>query len=354
MAAVVGFLRRVQGGNVDTVRRRRRLPRPRLFRDRLNPLDLRTDDELFERYRFRRPTIMFIYDTIQDRITHPTKRSLALPAMIQLLVFLQFVATGAFHQLVGDAIHISKATAGRCIRRVASAIANVAGRFIRFPSGQDATNVKRMFHAIAGFPGVLGCVDGTFIRIQTPTENEPDYVNRKGYHSLNVMMTCDANFMVTNCVAKWPGSCHDSRVFRESVLCQQFENGQHNGILLGDSGYPCRTYLMTPYNNTNDVRYRERYNSALCRTRVLIEQTYGILKRRFPCLSIGLRTSPERACQYVITCVVLHNIGILRQDIVSLDPRDLIIAGPDVDEINHGNNNGFGYRELIARQCFDY
>ncbi|XP_061192115.1 putative nuclease HARBI1 [Saccostrea echinata] len=349
MAAVVGFLRRVQGGNVDTVRWRRRPPRPRLSRDRLNPLDLRTDDELFERYRFRRPTIMFI----QDRKTHPSKRSLALSAMIQLLVFLRFVATGAFHQLVGDAIHISKATAGRCIRRVASAIANVAGRFIRFPSGQDATNVKRMFHAIAGFPGVLGCVDGTFIRIQTPTENELIMLNKLMFNLIIFQMTCDANFMVTNCVAKWPGSCHDSRVFRESVLCQQFENGQHNGILLGDSGYPCRTYLMTPYN-TNDVRYRERYNSALCRTRVLIEQTYGILKRRFPFLSIGLRTSPERACQYVITCVVLHNIGILRQDIVSLDPRDLIIAGPDVDEINHGNNSGFGYRELIARQCFYY
>ncbi|XP_062596160.1 putative nuclease HARBI1 [Saccostrea cucullata] len=309
MAALVGFLRRIQDKNDNTLRQRRCLPRPRLFRDRLNPLELRTDDELFERYRFRRPTIQFLFDTIGDRIEHPTKRSLALPAMVQLLVFLRFVATGAFQQLVGDAIHISKATAGRCIRRVAFALTNIAGRFIQFPSGQDAINTQRMFHAVAGFPGVLGYVDGTFIRIQTPKENEPDYINRKGYHSLNVMMTCDANFIITN--------CHDSRVFRESVLCQQFENGQHNDILLGDSGYPCRTYLMTPYNNTNDVRYRERYNSAHCRTRVLIEQTYGILKRRFPCLSVCLRTKPERACQYVVACVVLHNIGILRQDIVS-------------------------------------
>lgn len=35
---------------------------------------------------------------------------------------------------------------------------------------------------------MLGCVDGTFIRIQTPSENEPDYVNRKGYHYLNFMV----------------------------------------------------------------------------------------------------------------------------------------------------------------------
>lgn len=85
---------------------------------------------------------------------------------------------------------------------------------------------------------------------------------------------------------------------------------------------------MTLCNTTNNERHRERYNTALCRTRVLIEQTYGILKRRFPCLAIGLRTDPGRACQYVVACVVLHNVGILRQDIVTLSLDDLTIAGP--------------------------
>lgn len=113
---------------------------------------------------------------------------------------------------------------------------------------------------------------------------------------------------------------------------------------------------MTPYNTTNNVRYREKYNTALCRTWVLIEQTYGILKRRFLCLAVGLRTDPERACQYVVACVVLHNVGILRQDIVTLSLDDLTwIAGPDIQEIaDPANNNGFGYREFIARQCFDH
>ncbi|XP_056015330.1 putative nuclease HARBI1 [Ostrea edulis] len=352
MAALVAFLRRV-GNDQRDARPLRRLPRPRVFRDRLNPFDMRTYEELYERYRFRRPTIIFLCGIIEDIVIHPTRRSLALPPMVQLLVFLRFVATGAFHQLIGDSIHLSKLTAGRCIRRVASALVSLANRYIIFPTDQNATNTKRKFHNIAGFPGVLGCVDGTFIRIQTPVESEPDYVNRKGYHSLNVMMSCDTNFVITNCVAKWPGSCHDSRVFRESTLCRQFENGQHDGLLLGDSGYPCKTYLMTPYNNTNDVRHKERFNSALCRTRVVIEQTYGILKRRFPCLAVGLLTKPDRACQYVVACVVLHNIGILRQDIVTISADDLLIAGPDVQEIDHANNNGFTYRDIIARQCFN-
>jgi hypothetical protein len=145
MAALVAFLRRV-----GDARRRRRIPRPRVFRDRLNPLDHRTDDELFDRYRFRRPTIIFLCGLIEDVIIHPTKRSFALPPIVQLLVFLRFVATGAFHQLIGDSIHISKATAGRCIRRVALAFVRLANRFIVFPTGQEAINTKRKFHTIAG------------------------------------------------------------------------------------------------------------------------------------------------------------------------------------------------------------
>ena len=50
-------------------RRRRRernaiIPRPRVYRDRSNPLETMTDNELFERYRFRRPTIEFIANDI--------------------------------------------------------------------------------------------------------------------------------------------------------------------------------------------------------------------------------------------------------------------------------------------------
>jgi len=35
---------------------------------------------------------------------------------------------------------------------------------------------------------VLGCIDGTHIKIMAPRENEAEYVNRKGVHSLNVQV----------------------------------------------------------------------------------------------------------------------------------------------------------------------
>ena len=37
-------------------------------------------------------------------------------------------------------------------------------------------------------PGVVGCVDGSHVRIVRPVNNEKAYVNRKNYHSINVQV----------------------------------------------------------------------------------------------------------------------------------------------------------------------
>ena len=38
------------------------------------------------------------------------------------------------------------------------------------------------------FLGLLGCIDGTHIKVMAPRENESEYVNRKGVRSLNVQV----------------------------------------------------------------------------------------------------------------------------------------------------------------------
>ena len=68
---------------------------------------------------------------------------------------------------------------------------------------------------------------------------------------------------------------------------------------------------MTPYNvpATNEQTH---FNVVLCRTRVLIEKTYGTLKQRFQYLHHGLRWSPKQAVGYITACSILHNIEIAR------------------------------------------
>lgn len=75
---------------------------------------------------------------------------------------------------------------------------------------------------------------------------------------------------------------------------------------------------MTPFlNPATDSQMK--YNNALCKTRVLIEQTFGIIKRRFRVLHCEMLTNPSQAVINTAACVVLHNIGINRGDIINYD-----------------------------------
>ena len=58
--------------------------RPRIFRDRNNPIDYMADIELIERYRMPRIKILEVVDLVRKDIESPTFRSHAIPAILQV------------------------------------------------------------------------------------------------------------------------------------------------------------------------------------------------------------------------------------------------------------------------------
>ena len=69
-------------------------------------------------------------------------------------------------------------------------------------------------------PTLSGPVDGTHVELHgAPLDDEYIYTNRKGKHSINVQLICNARYKITNVCARWPGSTHDSRVLR---VCDGF------------------------------------------------------------------------------------------------------------------------------------
>ena len=108
------------------------------------------------------------------------------------MVALRFFATGSFQLTLADLFGVSKATIHLCIRRVSDAIASKLHHHGRFGDQREADRTKAKFFAMAGMPSVIGCIDGTHIKVQRPREMEYQFVNRKGYHSMNVQLVCDA------------------------------------------------------------------------------------------------------------------------------------------------------------------
>lgn len=167
---------------------------------------------------------------------------------------------------------------------------------------------------------------------------------------------CDANYQFLNVVARWPGSTHDSTIFNNSRIRAELDNGGHpNCIILGDSAYPVKTYLMTPLQNPATPPER-RYNNSQIRSRVLIENTFGIWKRRFPVLAYGCRLKLETTLKVIIATAVLHNIARLNRDPVPpVDEEEFqqLIQNGNVPHIPIQQNVGDGAGFLVRRGLID-
>ncbi|XP_064463494.1 putative nuclease HARBI1 [Ornithodoros turicata] len=183
----------------------------------------------------------------------------------------QYLATGNFLITAGDIVSVHESTACRVLHRVVAALCWRVNSFIRWPTTEEVRAAQQDFYALAGFPGVVGAVDGTHVRIQAPSEHEGSYVNCKNYHSINVQLIVAADCRILDVVANWPGSTHDSRILRDSTIGREFERGVHTGLLLGDSGYPCKRWLMTPFLQPRD-RPQANYNSSHSTTRAVVER----------------------------------------------------------------------------------
>ena len=49
--------------------------------------------------------------------------------------------------------------------------------------------ILQEIYCVSGMPNVIGAIDGTQIPIISPGgDGEPDFVNRKGIHSLNIQV----------------------------------------------------------------------------------------------------------------------------------------------------------------------
>ena len=151
------------------------------------------------------------------------------------------MASGSYQQVVGDVIGIDKSTVSRCVAKFCQGLVDKKHLFIHIPRTEvEKTRTKGNFFDIGGFPSTIAIIDSFYVPIIAPSHDEDNYVNRKGWHSINVQGMTDADNKFINVVAKWPGSTHDSFIFRTSSIHTHLEVNNtriEHGLVLGDSGY---------------------------------------------------------------------------------------------------------------------
>ncbi|XP_037302099.1 putative nuclease HARBI1, partial [Manduca sexta] len=209
-------------------------------------------------------------------------RNQSISPINQLLTTLRFYATNNTQLATGDFSGFSVSTAHR-IHRVSAAIASLHQEYVKFPTKkQEIQQEQSNFYQIAKFPRAIGAMDCTHVRITSPGGDQAEiFRNRKGYFCINVQTICNANMEITDIVARWPRSCHDSTIFNNCYRKAIFYV-RHNGdaLLLVDYGYASTSYTMPPLENPK-TPLEHLYNESQIRSRNPIERSYGIWKRRY-------------------------------------------------------------------------
>ena len=102
----------------------------------------------------------------------------------------------------------------------------------------------------------------------------------------------------------------------------KYSRGILKGKLVGDSGYPTVPFVLTPVRNNPVDPPSVRYNRAHVKTRNVVERTFGVVKRRFPCMSRGLGNKLSNVSHIIVACAVLHNISLQLNDVIEFAEDD--------------------------------
>ena len=92
------------------------------------------------------------------------------------------------------------------------------------------------------------------------TDRDPDtFINRKGFHSLNVLVIGGFDRLIYDVIANVPGSFHDSTVYRLSEFKPYLESRWPRETCIGDSAFAISDVMMVPYPKP---RGRDRQNKG--------------------------------------------------------------------------------------------
>ncbi|GFR21889.1 nuclease HARBI1 [Trichonephila clavata] len=136
------------------------------------------------------------------------------------------------------------------ITDVAKALAELRPQYIYLPQTEDERmQISQKFYREFGFPGFYGALTCSLIKILSPGGSLAETFRCcKGFLALNIQTVSDSDLCIQNIVVRWPGSTHDSTVFDHSYVMAHLETKVPSSYqLLGNNGYPLRSYMMTPF-----------------------------------------------------------------------------------------------------------
>ncbi|XP_060572463.1 putative nuclease HARBI1 [Ruditapes philippinarum] len=150
-----------------------------------------TIDDFKDRFRMNRDTFEKLLHMMSPFLKN-SRGVHQITAEKKLLLFIKYLSTQTTFQQLADIFVVFETSVHSVIHDVSEIICvKLLPELIKWPTGKKAKETIDGFQQLAGFPRIMGTIDGSHIPIRTPSEFPENYINRKQYPSIVLQAVCD-------------------------------------------------------------------------------------------------------------------------------------------------------------------
>lgn len=213
---------------------------------------------------------------------------------------------------------VSEGSVKEFVDRVINALCSNIELFVSWPNAEEKEIIKAAFLQKNGFPGVVGCLDGTHFELyQAPTFDKDTFYSRKKVFALGATGVVDHRGAFTSFLTGYPSTYHDSTAYKTSRLynypSRYFEGFEY---LLADAAYGTSETVMTRFKGKEPEAKTpgaDAFNVEHASARIIVEHGFGILKMKWRGVrtlryTIASQSDIGRVSMFISAAVVLHNV----------------------------------------------
>ena len=260
------------------------------------------------------------------------ERSTAVPLKIKLIVALRFLALGSQWDGMEDAVDVSARTCRSWFYKkfIPWMMKNKYDAYVKPPTTSEEVAALMVPWTEAGFPGCIGCVDGTHLEWGGARAGKKYlYIGKEGYSTIGINVSVDYWGRIMFVSTRLPGSFNDKTLItfdtfhnidlRENPIFtkQEFDlfdtagnRMRERGVyMLADGGYRGWRTTVHAFTNTLPESWNAKWTRMHESLRKKVECAFGILKKRWRILHVESLCRDERVFEKVFkVCCCLHNI----------------------------------------------
>ncbi|XP_042308895.1 uncharacterized protein LOC121922960 isoform X1 [Sceloporus undulatus] len=293
-----------------------------------------SDEEWYNVFRMSRNTFFQIVELLRPKVQkQDTIMRRAIPVEERLAITLWVLANRCSCRRVAQQFGVGRSTVSNIFMEVILSM-----EMVLLPRTIFLGNVQEIMEGFSelGFPQVVGAVDGCHCQILLPVRQGGEFIIHKHTYPVLLQATADHTGRFLDVEIGWSDQDHDSHIIRNSAIYKAMEAGtfvpgnptitvlgqQVGPLLLSDSDYPIRKWLMKPYEGTLTEK-QALFNKHLSRAQNVVKRAFARLKARWKCLTASLEVAEKNVPSVIAACVSLHNICETKGKILDIIPHQL-------------------------------